>query len=399
MANTINDFLSSEEVDSIRRPIEQALTLPAFAYVDPDFYQLEIEKIYQQNWVAALFASEISNPGDVKPFEVCEIPLLAIHGDDGQIRVFHNICPYDGCLVAIDADVNCVEIVTPYHGWIYSLRGKLTKIPYWDGSQKGDLQALKGKEVDLISVSAEVFLNTVFINLSDSPLSFTDYVAPVERAMNEYDLTNCRPGIDKDGNVYNSRTYVQTNWKTYFENACLNVLHENFVHELYRASSEVPRIKSDGIASFKSIIDKKFMALSYNRLDFQKTYPPVDAPHLGLNKDNEPEQETFGTLYPNFYVSASSQFIETGIVLPKGPNKIESNVCYHFQRKVATSEEALPARKAVAEGFYGAAMEDARIAEAIQKARKSPVYKQKFYAPFWDAMHHYLNQLILTDLE
>ena len=49
--------------------------------------------------------------------------------------------------------------------------------------------------------------------------------------------------------------------------------------------------------------------------------------------------------------------------------------------------------------FSGAALEDRRICEAVQRARKSPVYDQKFYAPFWDSMHHRLNQIILDDLE
>jgi hypothetical protein len=63
------------------------------------------------------------------------------------------------------------------------------------------------------------------------------------------------------------------------------------------------------------------------------------------------------------------------------------------------AEEALNDRRAVANGFYGAFIEDGRIAEAVQKARKSPVYEQKFYAPFWDGMHHYFNNLVLDDLE
>jgi len=399
MPSSINDLLSSEEISSIRLPIESALTLPASAFTDDRFYQLEIENIYKKHWIAAQFESEIGSPGDIKPFDVCDIPLLAVRGQDGKLRVFHNICPYDGCLAAIDPAQGLQEIVTPYHGWTYDLEGKLIKTPYWDGSEEGNLDALAGKQVDLIPVNCETFLNTLFINLSDQPEPFAQYIAPLFRAMDEYDLAGSKPGLDKNGNVYTSIACVNTNWKTFFENACINVLHENFVHAVYNASPEVPRIKSDGISSFNNIIDEKFMALGYNRLDFQNTYPPVEAPHMGKDPAKEPEGETFGTLYPNFYISASSQFIETAIVLPKGPGVAESNVCYHFQADVAVAEEAVEERRGVADGFYGAFMEDARIAEAVQKARKSPVYSQHFYAPFWDAMHHYFSNMILDDLE
>jgi len=399
MDRSISDFLSTEQIASIRRPIEDALTLPALAFVDEGFYQLEVKKIYQKNWVATLFESDLPNTGDIKPVYICEIPLLVVRGQDKKIRVFHNICPYDGCLAVIDPLERRKNIVTPYHGWVYNLEGTLIKTPYWDGTREGNLKALAGKQVNLVAVHCESFLNTVFINLSDHPEPFSDYIAPLFRAMGEYDLENSGPGLDKDGKVYTSITTVTTNWKTLFENACLNVLHENFVHAIYNASPEVPRIKEDGVASFHNVIDAKFMALGYNRLDFQNTYPPIEAPHLGKDSAQEPERETFGTLYPNFYVSASSQFIEVSYVLPMGPNKSESNVSYHFQRDVAIASKAIDERMAVVKGFLEASAEDGRIIEAVQKARKSPAYQQKFYAPFWDEMHYYFSNLVLDDLE
>jgi len=399
MPKSLKNFLSTEQSASIRLPIESALTLPSQAFVDDDFYQLEIEKIYKKHWVAGLFETEISVPGDLKPFEICEIPLLAVRGQDSKVRVFHNICPYDGCLAVIDPARGCQEIVTPYHGWIYDLEGKLIKTPYWDGSHEGNLDALAGKQVDLVPVNCEVFLDTLFVNLSDKPEPFEDFVAPVFRALEEYDLVNSKAGLDKNGRPLVSSAEVKTNWKTFFENACVNVLHENFVHAVYAASPEVPRIKGDGNPSFESITDEKFMALGYNRLDFLKTYPPMEVPHLGKDPEKEPESQVFGTLYPNFYLSASSHFIEIAYVLPNGPSEVSSKALYHYRGDVAVSPEVLGLREMAADFFKEAFLEDARIAEAVQKARKSHVYSQKFYAPFWDTMHHYFTNMILDDLE
>ncbi len=399
MNRSITDFLSPEQIASIRQPIESALTLPSRAFIDEEFYQLEVEKIYKRHWVAAFFAVEVAEAGDIKPFELCEIPLLAVRGQDNKVRVFHNICPYDGSMAAIDPAQNCQEIVTPYHGWIYDLEGKLTKTPYWDGTRESNLDVLAGKQVDLATVNSEIFLNTVFINLSDTPENFQDYIAPILRSTKEYDLNRGAVGLDENGNTLISNGRVKTNWKTYYENACLNVLHENFVHKLYNASPEVPRIKEDGNASFSSIIDDKFMALGYNRLDFQLTYPHMEVPHLGENPEVEPVNETFGTLYPNFYFSASSQFVELSLLLPKSPSEVEAKAIYYFQKDVAVMEEVAEVRKMIATGLSAAFEEDGRICEALQKAKKSPVYQQKFYAPFWDKMHHRLSNMIIDDLE
>ena len=399
MPKPLSEFLTREQIESIRRPIGSAWTFPAIAYTDEGFYQLEIEKIYKKRWVATLFDFDVLNAGDLRPFDLCNIPLLAVRGNDGQVRVFHNICPYDGCLAVIDPAEGRADIVTPYHGWTYDLEGKLLRTPYWDGTREGHPEALQDKEVDLVPVPCEVFMNTVFVNLSGNPEVFEDYIAPIFRSLGEYDLENSCVGHARDGKPYMDEASVKTNWKTFFENACVNVLHENFVHALYAASPELPRIKEDGVPSYANIIDDNLLALSYNRLDFKHTYPHVEAPHLGKDPDHEPLIETFGTLYPNFYISASSQSIEIAYVLPDGPGESVQRVSYHFQRDVALAPEAYEERKVVHDFFYEAFMEDGRMTEAVQKARNSPVYSQKFYAPFWDGMHHRLNQIILDDLE
>jgi len=399
MTKSLQDFLNQEQIASIRQPIESALTFPAKAFTDEEFFQLEIENIYKKNWVACLFDLEVPNTGDLKPFDICGIPLLAVRGEDSTVRVFHNICPYDGCLAAIEPAQGCTEIQTPYHGWTYNLEGELIRIPFWDGTREGNLDSVAGKQVDLVPVPTEVFLNTVFVNLSDSPESFAHYIAPILSDLEEYALADGEAGLGADGKPIISEGSVKTNWKTFFENACINVLHENFVHEFYNVSPQVPRIDSDGVPSFKNSINDKWMALTYDREYFEETYPELDAPHLGRDPDQEPQTENFGTLYPNFYLSASSKFFEVAYVLPNGVGESTQRAIYYFPQGVAVDPEASAVRQQVAEVFAAAFAEDGLVAEAVQVARNSPVYDQKFYATFWDEMHHYFSNLLLKDLE
>ena len=399
MTSSIEDFLSREQINSIRNPIETARTLPALAFTDAAFYQLEVDKIYQKHWVAAFFDFEVPNPGDLRPFEVCGIPLLAVRGHDSKIRVFHNICPYDGCLAVIDAAEQRDEIVTPYHGWVYDLEGNLCRIPYWDGSKDGDLAAVQDKDVNLVQIPTGLFMNVVFINLSAEPEPFEEHIAPVLRSTDEYNLNSSAAGRDENGDILVNHDFIKTNWKTHYENACLNVLHEGFVHDFYRKSPEIPRVNEIGDATFTNIIDEKFMALGYDRETFSDTYFELDAPHLGKLESSPPETETFGTLYPNFYFSASAQYIEVCLVLPHGPSKVEQKAIYHLHEEAVAQDNGAELSRMVADIFSEAAQEDGRICEAVQAARKSPVYSQKFYAPFWDSMHHRLNNMILDDLE
>ncbi|NKC00663.1 MAG: Rieske 2Fe-2S domain-containing protein [Pseudomonadales bacterium] len=395
----ISSLLTEAEIAHIKEPIEQAGTLPARCFTDDEFYQLEIDRIFGRRWVAVLFESDVAGIGDLRPFDLCGVPLLAVRTSSNDISIFHNICPYDGCLAVIDPISGASQIETPYHGWVYDLNGTLLEAPVWGGTKHSSPDSLNGKDINLQQVYSRSFLNTVFINLADAPLGFDDHIAPLHRALSEYDFSIARPGVNEQARVQVSSLNVKTNWKTHFENACINVLHENFVHEGYKVSPEIPRVSDEGVPTFQAIIDEKLLALSYKHQDFLQTYPEMDIPHLGFESSGQPETETFGTLYPNFFVSASSQFIEVGFALPDGPEETNQRMIYLYEKEVAESPDARELRTLVAEGFASAAQEDARICEAVQLARRSPVFNQKFYSPFWDQMHYEFSNWVLADLE
>ncbi|MFC7047955.1 aromatic ring-hydroxylating oxygenase subunit alpha [Emcibacter nanhaiensis] len=395
---SISDFLSDVEMESVRRPIAEARTLPNIAYTSADFLALEIERIYMRHWTALCFVFDVPSPGDAFPVDYCGMPLVAVRGQDRIIRVFHNVCPYDGCPLVLSPKSGLERLISPYHGWEYDLTGKLVAIPYWDGTQEGNLDALKGRDVDLVPVHVGTFLETVFVNLDDDPEDFGTFTAPIERQFSEYDLSIVAPGLDGEGIPIVTTHERRCNWKTFYENSALNVLHENFVHDFYMVSPEVPRIKQDGVPSFENIVDEGLLALGFDAEDFAATYPHMDIAHLGKG-DVPPHRECFGTHYPNFYISFAPNFIEITAVLPHGPENIRERQAILFHKDVAADPALLKMRQFLVSAFDGASVEDGAICEAVQRARRSPVFTQKFYSPFWDELHYRFNKMILKDLE
>ena len=108
-------LLQSPEIKMCRASIGNARTLPSYAFTSEEFLRLERDRIFSTRWTAVLFADEIPGPGDVKPFELVGIPLFAVRAEADEIKVYHNICPYDGCLVATTPDYGLDIIETPYH--------------------------------------------------------------------------------------------------------------------------------------------------------------------------------------------------------------------------------------------------------------------------------------------
>ena len=73
--------------------------------------------------MAVMFDSELTGVGDLLPFKFLGMPLLAVRGKDDRVRVFHNICPYDGSLAAHKPGGALEKIDSVYHGWKFDLEG------------------------------------------------------------------------------------------------------------------------------------------------------------------------------------------------------------------------------------------------------------------------------------
>ena len=393
MVDPLDALMDEEARSRVREPIESARTLPREAFTSEAFEALEVERIFKRRWIAARFESEIAAPGDAVPFDLCGMPLLAVRGGDGRPRVFHNVCPYDGCPVVLAPAKGLSELVVPYHGWTYDLNGKLVGTPFWNGKPDCEIADLGGRSGDLAEVSSEAWLGAVWVNLAAEPESFASYIAPAERVLSEYRLDDLAIGCTTEGEPVVERRELHANWKTFLENACVNVLHESFVHRIYNESAQVPRVDANGAPTWFHDLDGTLLTFGYRRADFVETYKHPALPHIGASE--EPEHEHFLTLYPNLVVSTGAEHMLVAMVLPLAPGCCEVSTAYFFEPSAAADPMVGTMRE-----LYGQAVrEDTRVLEAVQKARRSPAFSSQFYSPAWDTLHHQMNQLILDDLE
>ena len=393
-----NRIISREQLLRINAPIEEARTLPAEAYYGKEFYDAERENIFSKHWVPVLFDFNVAEPGQALPFDLCDMPLLAVRGLDERLRVFHNVVPYDGCLAVLQPAHGLERIETPFHGWVYDLDGKLLETPYWDGTPEGNLQSVAQFDTDLVEVGCETFLHTVFVNLSREPESFQDYVAPVTRQFSDYDFEQIAVATDTSGHPIVPRAVTNCNWKIFFDIDGPNVLHEHFVHSGYRESPLHPRVSDSGKKTYREIIDGYLIGVGFNYWDFVETYGELDPsePHLGC-KGKLPDQAAFVDLYPAMSFSIAPNYIEIGINLPDGADKTVDRRMYLLPASAVTDENAAKCEEVY--GFFSkVAAEDNKISEAVQKAAYSPVCSERFFSPFWDRMRHQFHKWVAADL-
>ena len=389
--------LTRKELESIRAPIERALTLPARAFTSRAFFELEVERIFHRHWMALAFERTLPEPGDMRPIELFGRPIALVRGDDGTLRAFHNLCPYDGCLAVRDERRGAREIEIYYHGWRYDLRGRLLAAPYWDGAPAGEPARLGGRSADLVEIRSACRLGLLFVDLGGQAGELDDHLAPMYRLLDEYDLDRAAPVEDDDVLARAGRT-VEANWKTYLENAAINILHEGFTHEAYRRSPDVPRVR-DGERTFFTVRDGPLLAFGFRMSDVPNTYASGgETPHLGRSRSAPPGRGFFVTLYPNIAMPIRVNMFRLGVCLPEAPGRSRILQCGNFHPDAPASPDFPAYHRGLAERYEKVYDEDRIAIEAVQRARASPVWRQHFYAPFWDELHYGFDNLVADDV-
>ena len=110
-------------------------------------------------------------------------PLLAVRAHDGTVRAFRNSCRHRGAQLA--AGSGCVKaFACPYHGWTYSLDGRLRGIPHDYGFPDLDKELHGLVPVDVSERFGLVFVTQDEPRLTDSSLDqLPEFIAPEQRLL------------------------------------------------------------------------------------------------------------------------------------------------------------------------------------------------------------------------
>jgi phenylpropionate dioxygenase-like ring-hydroxylating dioxygenase large terminal subunit len=113
--------------------LERAVSLPREAFTDPAVHLAEMTQVLARGWVAVARESDLSSPGDYRTVDLAGAPLVAVRGDDGEIRVLSRVCRHRGAPV-VEGAGNVKAFTCPYHLWRYGFDGRLQAAPAMQGS-------------------------------------------------------------------------------------------------------------------------------------------------------------------------------------------------------------------------------------------------------------------------
>ena len=226
--------LSPGAVDGTLLALDEATTLPARAYTDPEVFAFEREHWFGVDWVCVGRASDVAVAGKWFVAPVCLGGVIVMAGDDLAPRAFHNVCRHRGTTLLQGCGARATRIKCPYHGWTYDLRGRLAHAPGME-----EVLAFDAQSHGLRPVRLESFGGFLFVSLAAEGPSLLSWLD---------DLPAQFEGIPLDGLVLGRRTQytVRANWKLLMENFAESY-HFGPVHP--QLQRQTPSAKAESLLS------------------------------------------------------------------------------------------------------------------------------------------------------
>lgn len=179
-------------------------TLDQPFYIDPAYFQQDLNEIWYKDWLFIGHDCELPKPGNFMTVQVGAYPVVLVRDNDGGIRAFHNSCRHRGSRVCTEHRGSAAKLVCPYHQWTYDLDGSLQYARHMGESFDKSTYGLK-------PVACELAGGYIFISLAEKPMDFSPFRATMEPYFLPHRLRDAKV-------AYESTIIEKGNWKLVWEN-------------------------------------------------------------------------------------------------------------------------------------------------------------------------------------
>jgi choline monooxygenase len=356
---------------ALDRPVEAAENLPRGAYTDPEFFQLELDRVFGRHWTYVGAAGEMPDPGDTIPLMLGEMPIVLVRQRDGGVKAFHNVCRHRGPILVREAVKAQRALVCPYHAWSYDLTGELRRTPAYMGSGRQDAGPLDLACMGLAEIRCTVWNDGIFINLSGDAGPIEAVFAALLSRWSDYDLSLLRYG----GSV---RLRIQGNWKLAMEN----------FQEGYHLPTTHPFLNAlSSLENHYSVVQPDFQGQGSHYYDRDL------AGHAGLPvfpnlSDHWRDRAEYPAILPNLMFGLHPDHLLFFGVIPLSPSETEEVFHFYFIGDEAMDPAKAALRKRVIDNLVGINAEDIGVVESMQRGRHSPGFFKAPFSPFQEATLH-----------
>jgi benzoate/toluate 1,2-dioxygenase alpha subunit len=104
------------------------------AFTDEALFDLEMQHIFEGNWIYLAHESQVPNNNDYYTTYMGRQPVMIARNRQGEINGFINACTHRGAVLCRHKRGNKATYTCPFHGWTFNNSGKLLKVKDPEGA-------------------------------------------------------------------------------------------------------------------------------------------------------------------------------------------------------------------------------------------------------------------------
>jgi len=366
----------------VHEQIECAHTLASRFYIDPAILEIEKEHIFRRTWQLVGTLSQacgeingvkrtIADPETFFTAEVAGEPIVIVRDKEGTLRAFSNVCRHRAGPIAQGS--GCKNVLRcGYHGWTYTLDGRLIGTPDVEGVEFFDRSTM-----GMVPLRLETWEQFIFVNFDLKAEPLSSVLGAIPTQARGFQFAGLR-SVER-------RDYVlDCNWKVYVDNY-LEGYHIPIAHPGLMREIDYAQYRTDTFRYYS----QQFAPIRAMKTEdtAERSYPPG----TGL------QEALYFWIFPNLMLNIYPDNVSTNLIVPISQEKTLTIFEWFFHD--SASEKARDRiRKAVAFSDE-VQQEDIGLCESVQRGLRSAMYDRGRYSVRRENGVHHFHMLLREFLE
>jgi choline monooxygenase len=370
----------------VNEQIECAQTLASRFYTDAQVLEIEREKIFRRTWQLAgtldqpcgqvvtgegtpqrkMVKRTIADPESYFTADVTGEPVIVVHDQAGTLRAFSNVCRHRAGPIALGS--GCKNVLRcQYHGWTYTLDGRLIGTPDVEGVEFFDRSTM-----GMVPLRLETWEKFIFVSFDQNAEPLSGYLGKIPEQAQGFQFAGLQLAERRD-------YVINCNWKVYVDNYLegyhIPIAHPGLMREIDYAQyrTETFRYYSQQFAPIRAM--KK-----------HDTEERFYAPGTGL------QEALYFWIFPNLMLNIYPDNISTNLIVPLSVDKTLTIFEWFFHD---VDQERTKERIAKAIAFSDEVQqEDIVLCENVQRGLRSSTYDRGRYSVKRENGVHHFHMLL-----
>jgi choline monooxygenase len=353
--------------------IECAQTLASRFYTDPSILEIEKARIFRRTWqlVGTLdhACGEVNGLqrtiADRETFFTAEVagePIVVVRDKEGTLRAFSNVCRHRAGPIALGS--GCKNVLRcAYHGWTYTLDGRLIGTPDVEGVEFFDRSRM-----GMVPLRLETWEQFIFVNFDRGAEPLSAYLGDIPEQARGFQFAGLQFAERRD-------YVINCNWKVYVDNYLegyhIPIAHPGLMREIdysqYR--TDTFRYHSQQFAPIRAMKAEDSGDRAY-------------APGSGTR------EALYFWIFPNLMLNIYPDNVSTNLIVPLSQDKTLT-IFEWFFHDIASAKVRERMKKAIAFSDE-VQQEDIGLCESVQRGLQSALYDRgRYSAKRENGVHHF----------